>query len=238
MSEKPYRYDDHTINSSCIIARFSHRNRINKCLKLVLNHYRVNEQAKKINILDYGCGTGIFISRLNKLIPDVAIGYEPIMNQKHEAMLPIYNNLDIISNFAPFNIITIFEVLEHLQWVEINNILSRCRELLTSNGVILISVPIEIGPVVIFKEFNRYRRTKKWNYGFVELIKTFFLGTKGLRENPESSFMSHKGFDFRELILFLKEKNWIIEKIDYGPIPIKSWYGNSQVYLSMFNKTL
>jgi hypothetical protein len=41
---------------------------------------------------------------------------------------------------------------------------------------------------------------------------------------------SHKGFDFRKAIRFLEGEFGPVTIASYGPLPIGSWYGNSQVY--------
>ena len=231
--EKEYKYDDHTINASNWVVRFSHRNRYKKSLNYVKKEYYrlLQTEYSFVKTLDYGCGTGVFVSLLNKQFPNVAVGYEPIMKQKHEGNLPIYNELNKLFLLSPFEIITIFEVLEHLQWTEINDILEISKKLLSPKGVLIISLPIEIGPAVLFKELYRYRRKKIWRYGFLELIKTVFLGRKAIRDDPNSPFMDHKGFDFRELIVLLQKKDWNPKILGYGPLPIKHWFCNSQVFI-------
>jgi 2-polyprenyl-3-methyl-5-hydroxy-6-metoxy-1,4-benzoquinol methylase len=195
-------YDDNTINSTNFFVRYTHRNRLKKCLKLVGPRLELGK------ILDYGCGSGIFISKLNKMKHGFAYGYEPFMVDKYENNLPIYKKLDEILIFAPYKTITIFEVMEHLQWVELTKILERCSEMLSHDGVVIISVLIEIGPTILLKEINRFRISKKWKYGFFEFIGALIFGIHGRRENPDKDFMEHKGFDFRELIRFIKSKGW------------------------------
>ncbi|MCL2063201.1 MAG: class I SAM-dependent methyltransferase [Candidatus Cloacimonetes bacterium] len=227
-----YKYDEQTINSSNIIVRYSHRNRMKKSLKYVLG-FLSNKSQIGYKILDYGCGTGYFISQINELFPDIAIGFEPIISATYQENLAIYKNFNDVKIHAPFKIITLFEVLEHLQWNEINDILNRCRNVLLPDGAVFISVPIELGPAVIFKEIHRYKRTKKWNYEFSELIKTVCFGKKAKRVNPDDTFMEHKGFDFRDLIYFIQQKQWTLKIIGYGPLAHKHWYGNSQIYLML-----
>ena len=227
MKKNKYIVENHTINSKNPFVRLSHRNRFKKSAALVS---RLMNQGR---LLDYGCGAGIFISHLLKTKYNNVFGYEPFLNRLCQPDLPVYDDINIIKSFAPFNIITILEVLEHLQDTEISNIINMCDELLAPNGVILISVPIEIGPVVIFKEINRFRYSKKWKYKFLEFFKTCVLGIKADRVDPHLDFMEHKGFDFRELITYIRKLGWQVQLLEYGPIPVKCWYGNSQVYLKV-----
>jgi len=220
-----HAYDNETINSTNFFARYAHRKRIGKCLKLVGPRLELGK------ILDYGCGSGVFVSKLNKIKSDFIYGYEPFMTERYENDLPIYEKFDDIIKFGPYKTITIFEVLEHLQWTELAKILLQCDEILSPGGIIIISVPIEIGPAILLKEINRFRITKKWGYNFFEFIGSFIFGVRGWRNNPDYDYMEHKGFDFRELIRFIESKGWMVKIAGYGPLPIKYWYGNSQVYM-------
>jgi len=227
-NKKPYIYDDYTINSSNFFVRYAHRNRIKKTLKYIL------PRVKSGKILDYGCGSGLIISKLNEIEPNCATGYEPFMEvPDNKEILPFYSNYSDILKFAPFHTITILEVFEHLQWNEIDNILNRFSELLSSDGIIIVSVPIEMGPALLLKELNRFRLIKKWRYNFGEFIGALVFGIAGKRDNPDLSFMGHKGFDFKELIRYLKSKNWQVKVLGYTPLPFKCWYGNSQIFFSM-----
>jgi 2-polyprenyl-3-methyl-5-hydroxy-6-metoxy-1,4-benzoquinol methylase len=183
------------------------------------------------NVLDFGCGSGYFISKLNEIKTNCAIGYEPFMDKKERCKedLPIYADYaDILKN-APYSTITILEVLEHAPLSEMPNIFAKFKEALSPDGAVIVSVPIEIGPVVLLKELNRLLfHKRKCNYKFFELILTAFFFISLQREEQE-----HKGFDFRELIKFIKSQSWKVKILCFSPIPIKCWYGNSQVIFTM-----
>jgi 2-polyprenyl-3-methyl-5-hydroxy-6-metoxy-1,4-benzoquinol methylase len=227
------RYDKHTIQSSNIFARYAHRNRIMRCINYVLPRLETGK------ILDYGCGTGVFISLLNRIKPNSAIGYEPFMKEKYTMNTIIYTDYNmILAPTPPINTITIFEVIEHLGCKALNEFLIRADELLYKNsGVIFVSVPIEIGPVLIIKEIYRVLRTKKIEYNFFEFLKAAFLGIPGERiGNDRDGYGSHKGFDFRKILKYFELNGWNITILGYGPLPIKTWYGNSQVFFKAEKK--
>ena len=217
-------YDENTINAQNFFARFSHRNRINKIFKIVKKY---SHHGK---VLDYACGTGVLVARA----PESIIGYEPFMLERCQTGLPIYNSLDNIRTFAPFSLICINNLFEHLHFSEIENILTICRNIISDNGCIIVNVPIEVGPVIILKEINRsFFHKEPGGYTFLEFIKAAFLGIVGKRINPNVVFMSHKGFDFRHLISFVRTKGWEVKVLSYGPLPTGCWYGNSDVYLKL-----
>ena len=216
-------YDAETINSPNPFARYAHRNRIKRSLAYVIPRIRLGR------VLDYGCGSGVFISRLNGLKPYSAVGYEPFLRERTQRDLPIYSNYEEALSFGPYHTVTLFETIEHLSKSEVDEFLLRCDEALDARGSILISAPIEIGPALLLKEANRtVLRFKKQEYQLLELMKAAFLGAPGRRaENIKSS---HKGYDFRESLDFLASRGWSTSVLSYGPLPLGHWYGNSQVF--------
>jgi len=170
---------------------------------------------------------------------DCAIGYEPFMTRRHKEDLPIYvDYADILAN-APYSTITILEVLEHVGWDEMSNIFAKFNELLAPNGIVLVSVPIEIGPAVLLKHLNRLKwgRLKDGksqqmgvHNNFLELFSAAFFGAVGYRDPLKGG---HTNFDFRHLIKFAKSRGWRVKILGYSPIPFIGWYGNSQVFFTM-----
>ena len=217
------RYDAQTINSPNPFARFAHRNRIKRSLEYTIPRTKLGK------ILDYGCGSGVLVSRLNKIKSDSAVGYEPYMRERTQQNLPIYSDYQDALRLGPYHTVTLFETIEHLTRDELEEFLQRCTEVLDAKGSILISAPIEIGPALLLKEANRtLQRIPKPQYGFLELIKAAFLGIPGRRaENIKSH---HKGYDFRRTLDFLASRGWSSTILSYGPLPLKHWYGNSQVF--------
>ena len=226
------KYEKHTIHSPIPFVRYAHQSRIIKCVQYV---YPFLEKGK---ILDYGCGTGVFISILNKIKPHSAIGYEPFMKEKYTKDNPIYPEYNDVLKCSPFDTITIFEVIEHLSNEKFDEFLLRADELFCKNrGTILVSVPIEIGPVLIPKEIYRVLASINIEYKILEFLKATFLGIPGERIGSiTDGYGSHKGFDFRKLLEQFQSKGWHTTILGYGPLPFKHWYGNSQVFFKAERK--
>lgn len=217
-------YDLQTVDSPNPIARYAHRNRIKNSVKLALSRLASGR------VLDYGCGSGVFIGALNSLRPECAVGYEPYMADRRSEALPIYSRLDDVESQGPFSLVTLFETIEHLSDHEAGHFLQTCDKVLTPGGGILLSGPIEIGPALIAKEFNRsIRHLQASEYGLAEFFKACLLGVPGRRARNIKT--SHKGFDFRRAVEFIKGAGWHVDVLQFGPLPIGTWYGNSQVYL-------
>ena len=234
-------YDDNTINSRNCFARYAHRSRHRKYIELVevrlksaqaISECRCPAAHTHGKVLDYGCGTGVFVAKLGEIYPNV-YGYEPFMTERHEMDLPIFADYGEVLRLAPYRIITVFEVMEHLQQADLDIILKRCDELLIPGGEMIISVPIEMGPAVLLKALKRSQVDQFGKYGFLELVKIAGLAIPGQRSLPNDAGIieSHKGFDFRWLVDYMRSAGWDVGIADYGPLPIKCWYGNSQVYM-------
>jgi hypothetical protein len=217
-------YDRQTVNSPNPLARFAHRNRMKKSVQLALS--KLGDGP----LLDYGCGSGFFISEILKVHPGGAVGYEPYMTERAGVALPIYDDINAARSKGPFSLVTLFETIEHLSEAETVGFLDTCTEVLAEHGGILVSGPIEIGPALIAKEVNRsVLRFKKPEHWMVEFAKASILGIPARRAEDIKS--SHRGFDFRAAIALFKALGWSVEVLNYGPLPIGTWYGNSQFYL-------
>lgn len=216
-------YDRQTLNSPNPIARYAHRNRLARATRLVTSLVGVRK------VLDYGCGAGAFINEIQGVNDIEAIGYEPFMVEKNHLDTPILKDFSSIQDFGPFDVITIFETIEHLDNNELVEFLERASPLLSQKGRILASVPIEIGPALLMKEINRSVLHKRLPENSLrELFLASFFGIAAKRAKNIKT--SHKGFDFRETIRFLENEHGPVDIASYGPLPIGTWYGNSQVY--------
>lgn len=216
-------YSKQTTNSPNPIARFAHNMRIRRSVDLTL------KLSIEGNVLDYGAGFGFFISKILDKSSRTIIGYEPYRAEEYKKDLPIYSDLEKVIKKAPFNLVTIFETVEHLTNSELKKFLDLCKtELKPANGI-LFSAPIEIGPGLILKEINRTLfRLRKSENSFTEFIKASLFGIAAAPS--KTPLNSHKGFDFRKAIKFIESCGWSVEILGYGPLPIPTWYGNSQVY--------
>ncbi len=164
-------YDKQTINTPNPIARYAHRNRLNRVVSIV------SSQADVKKVLDYGCGSGAFINAIQGVNGIEAIGYEPFMTERVDTDSTIYKEFASVEAAGPFDVITIFETIEHLEDRELCEFLTKADKLLTLRGKILCSAPIEIGLALLMKEINRCILHKRLpeNSAF-ELFLASFLG--------------------------------------------------------------
>ncbi|GAB3987926.1 class I SAM-dependent methyltransferase [Spirosoma daeguense] len=122
---------------------------INTAYRLV-RKYTLRSKVSLINkltgkqgiILDVGCGTGAFLESCQQDGWKV-VGMEPdsdareIAEEKLKSV--IKPNLDELTGTGPFNIISLWHVLEHIP--DLNIAIPKLHKLLDANGTLLIAVP-------------------------------------------------------------------------------------------------
>ncbi len=219
-------YQEQTINAKNPIARFAHRNRVAKSVQIARGIL-----GAQGTVLDYGCGDGTFVNAMSAAGYG-AFGYEPYMTGP--AFSAIHRDFDeLLKLKIKFDLITIFETIEHLSDQEIVELLSRAQQALGAAGELLFSAPIEIGPALVPKSLNREWRCGRSGVAILtgSLLLAAIFGRAELRASDLK--ISHKGYDFRESIKFLKKQGCAVTILAYGPLPIGIWYGNSQVYFSV-----
>ena len=111
-----------------------------------LIHQTLNHVSNP-KILDIGCGRGEFLEKWKKYIPNV-LGIE---NDSRMVSVCESKGLNIIENNAlealqilpdnSISIITIFHMVEHLEYNQLFQILVECSRILQENGVLIIETP-------------------------------------------------------------------------------------------------
>lgn len=138
---KSESYISHSDTKKGLIAKLYHLVRT-YTLKQKLKY--VSKCVSRGTILDYGCGTGMFLE-VCKQSGWNTIGVEPsketgkILQKKN---LKVYNSINELkgkNQIQKFDAITLWHVLEHV--VDLKDTLSYFKEALTENGVLLIAVP-------------------------------------------------------------------------------------------------
>jgi SAM-dependent methyltransferase len=217
-------YEKQTVDSPNPLARFAHRARIRKSLDIVDEYLPGGGR-----FADFGAGTGLLLSEFGKRRPDAALfGIEPFQTPYHPGNITYVPDLTAVEPKS-LDVISAFEVCEHMYEHEIRDFLGHCRKTLTSDGKLIISVPVMYGAATLPKFVNRvllYRRNYT-AYGFKDLVRSTF----GIPiERPENPRHTHTGFDFRWLMRIIAE-TFVVRRIDCSPFRGLPWYFNSQVFL-------
>jgi 2-polyprenyl-3-methyl-5-hydroxy-6-metoxy-1,4-benzoquinol methylase len=230
-------YDAETINARNPIARYAHRNRVERSVGLALPLLDLSKAAGgQGRLLDFGCGSGVFVARILALRPGAASGFEPFMTERTQTTLPIVTSMADAADQGPYGLVTLFETIEHLTDPELQAFLDFAQRTLEPGGRILITAPIEIGPALFAKDANRFwLRGRRSEHGALELAKAAILGIAARRADDVKG--SHRGFDFRQAMQSLRKSGWTPRILSYGPLPIPTWYGNSQVFMTAVRAT-
>ena len=138
---KAEEYISHTNTKKGLVNKLYHLVRT-RTLKKKLN--LVRSYVSRGTILDYGCGTGMFLNVCKKAGWE-AYGMEPDDEARKiasEANLNLFSDKARINTYITdkkFNVITLWHVLEHV--TDMEETLSFFKSRLDKNGVLIIAVP-------------------------------------------------------------------------------------------------
>lgn len=222
-------YSKITTDNKNFIKRFSHHQRFIVCRDIIKKYqYR--------SLLDYGAGNGQLVKLLSKSYSFFFHLYEPDKKQIIELKKNLKGIKKKIFNEQKklksryYDIICVNEVFEHLSPLSINRTIEILKRITKKNGIIVISVPIEVGLSSLLKNIVRILINEAHtDTNLINIIKSlFFLKIKrpNLLYNP-----SHIGFNYIEFIQILKKNNFNIKKISYSPFDKLKGFINSQVYI-------
>lgn len=222
-------YAEQTVESGNPLARFAHRTRTAMAIKLaagVCPNYGT--------VLDFGAGPGLFLHMLGKARPDITlVGCDPYMAPTY----PELKYAESIEGIAAHSVdvLTAFEVCEHLYDDELDALLQGASRILKPDGAFVISVPIMYGLAIAPKVSNWMIRSRslKSEYTATEVLKAM-IGMPVSR--PKKPRTTHKGFDFRELREVVRER-FRIEAVHMSPVPNMPWWLSSQYFMICRPKT-
>lgn len=233
-------YRKQTYNNKSKLKKISHSSRFNKSLNYLTNLY----SKKKINLLDFGCGDGYFLSLVHKNKKSWKLsGYDPnvkavsemkkLFHKSNTRNIKVFSNFNLIKN--KYDVVTCFETLEHfnetMQLFLIDQIKSRVKP----NGLILISVPIEIYLSGFLKGIYRYLINQKNNRASLKNLFKLLFNLEIKRKKTNKYISSHVGFDYLKLIKLLEDNKFNIIKKFYTPFVFFGPLLNSQVFLVIDN---
>jgi SAM-dependent methyltransferase len=179
-------------------------------------------------VVEIGCGEGYLIPTLSKYFDRVvAVDNSEKMLNVARSYFAFPNTAfvsdDITSPQQPeltatqYDWVICLEVLEHLpKWdVGVRNL----TRLLRPGGMLLVSMPVEVGLPLLLKEIGRiasYGRGSgwKWNYFARKLFGSRFSVTR-------DDYGSHMGFDYREVLPQFRDFSMEVKKISFFPRYVK-----------------
>lgn len=216
-------YEEQTVNSGNPLARFAHRSRMTMAIDLVSKLC-----ANRGTVVDFGAGPGLFLHTLGEARPDVTLIGHDIFMAPAFPEVKYAESLDSVASHS-VDVLTSFEVCEHLYDNELSALLSDAARILKPNGAFVISVPIMYGLAIGPKVSNWMIRSRsfKSEYTPAELFKAMIGIPVSRPENPRTT---HKGFDFRQLREVVSER-FVIDATHLSPLPIAPWWMSSQYFM-------
>jgi SAM-dependent methyltransferase len=215
-------YAEMTVDAANPLVRYSHRARMARSLNVVRRF--LGPQGA---FVDFGAGTGLLLESVRQLFPRAdLVGVEPYMESLYPDSARYVPKLSDLADHST-DLVSAFEVCEHLYENELTDFLEGCRRILRPDGRLVLSVPIMQGLAVALKEINHLRIHGGTQYSFGDVCRA----TVGLSvSRPQDPRTTHKGFDFRTFSRTVKG-SYRIESRFYSPIKGAPWFLNSQVFL-------
>lgn len=205
-------------------------------------------------MLDYGCGDGTFLARLAESYPalELGVGLDIAADQIADCRKRLgrlsnlrFDTTDAVGarlQAGSFDLVTCMETLEHCTDAAIDTVVSHLLAACATDGHILISVPIEIGPSLLVKQAAR--RVAAWcgsrDYAYTEryplrlLVRQLLAGpetpfVRPVYGGPGQEYHSHYGFNWKRLRLRL-ERDLRIVMTSYTPLRVLGSWANSQAW--------
>jgi len=253
----PGHYAQKQLFSRSGLVRWSHGSRFRTARELVA-------PFAGRRLLDYGCGDGTFLALVQDLFPD-ALGVDVAPDQIADCARRFaevagvsFLSTDRLVDPAHrgrYDVIVCMEVLEHCPDDIQELVLDQIAAVTAARGVVVFSVPIEIGPPLLAKQCARalvamrglseYATRERYRPG--ELVRMLFAGERTVMPREEyvgiidiaeaqrakagrtTRFTGHKGFNWRRLQRSI-ERRFDIDRRLFSPLPPLGAWLNSQVW--------
>jgi 2-polyprenyl-3-methyl-5-hydroxy-6-metoxy-1,4-benzoquinol methylase len=215
-------YERRTTHSRNPLARFSHRARLREAMTLIRQHL-----PKYGTMLDFGCCGGELLRQVRQEFPAGHLyGLDPFSSPGEG-----YSHLRASSECGElsFDVITAFEVLEHLNVEATGAFFALVRKHLVRTGVCIVSAPNMLGPVLLPKLLHALLAGgSALNYDTAEAAHAALL-LRSPQRLPQSvnGTMRHKGYDWRQSRARIAQEFAILSE-RFTPLPHLWWGFNSQ----------
>src|SRR4051794_9279492 len=229
------------------LVRWSHGSRFELARALVL-------ARAGGRLLDYGCGDGTFVAMTHAAFSQ-AVGLDVDPKQIAECQARLGHLPGVRFGLTPpadgselpasgeWDVVTRMEVLEHCLEDERRRVIDVLARLVARTGLVVVSVPIEVGPSVAAKQFARavaalrglgdYHHRER--YSPLELVRSVAgsavprVVLEGRGADGPYHYYGHKGFDYRDVARELSARFTITRRI-YTPMRMLGPVLNSQAW--------
>lgn len=241
----PGHYSLKQLGSQCGIVRWTHGARFRTAVALAGRHPREK-------LLDYGSGDGTFLAMVSDGFA-ACVGADIVAQQVddcrerfrdiHNVSFCLVSELDTPEHTHAYDLVTCMETLEHCPEPAVEIVLADLDRLCSRDGTILISVPIETGPVFPMKYLVRkiagWRRVGdyQWyeSYSLGDAARMLFATPTTQVRRPlygpaAAPIHSHYGFNWRKLRARI-DRAFDIERTLFSPAGFSRGWLSSQAWL-------
>ncbi|ADU13527.1 class I SAM-dependent methyltransferase [Asticcacaulis excentricus] len=193
--------------------------------------------------IDYGAGDGELARKLCQACPDgEVICFEPSaqLRAQAEAHVGALSGVTVVAGIegipaARADAIFCLEVFEHLPPEETEAALAQMHRLLKPDGVLIVGVPVETGPVSWVKGWFRGRRRADFDTDRDRIAQAARGDIRFERERVDFEggggyYPHHLGFDYRDLLARVKA-HFVIETRRSSPLALLPPEWNSELNL-------
>jgi SAM-dependent methyltransferase len=232
-------YSERLINGGSVLTRFSHRRRYENVLGLM-------KHLRGARALDLGCGDGwILREAYDRKLISSGVGVDssvPALAEcttrfagAAELRCGLPEALPSLLTDASCDVALCTETLEHVPDPRV--LIETMVRYVRPGGEIIVTVPIEVGPSLVLKQFGRYLANRKGAYGSEsysahELVSaSLFWDTSSFpssHTDPAATGCGHKGFDFRVIEAMFAPAVEVVERV-FTPFPPLGPFANSTV---------
>lgn len=179
------------------------------------------------SLLDFGCATGELLSRIRRQFPDARLyGLDPF---QPDGSGYVHLRKTAECEGLSFDIVTAFEVLEHLGPAATEEFFALVRGHLAPGGVCIVSAPNMLGPALAPKLLHAaLTGGSALGYSPSEALSAALLLKAPPRLPPgRSGTLRHKGYDWRRTQARIAGEFEILSET-FTPFPRLWWGLNSQ----------
>lgn len=223
----PGRYASSTHSHRARLFRFSHGRRFAYALELLA-------PGPNDRVLDFGSGDGHLLDLVAARVPNARlVAFEPLDFLRDELRARLSDrDVALAARFeelpaGPYDRIACLEVMEHLPEPILEQAIERLRALLAPDGVLVVTVPIEIGLPGFLKYAAARVITGSNRHLSLGEALGLIVGRAPARETG-TDFLSHRGFDHRPLKQRLL-RSFRLERELWSPFPWLGGLANAQV---------
>ncbi|WP_017303903.1 class I SAM-dependent methyltransferase [Spirulina subsalsa] len=231
-------YSQRLLQQGTSLTRLAHQSRFKVVLDLL-------EETCYEKALDYGCGDGWLLKTAyeqQRIKTGIGVDVDDYMLNACAENLQGIADLQYCfpHNLAQFlepqscDLFVCTETLEHVNKIEqvFDLVLPYCKP----QATFIISVPLEVGPSLLFKQIGRYFANLKGNYGYERYTPKELFSAAILWDvesfpsshSLDAELKGHKGFNYQKVERILQNRLTITRKI-FSPFPWFNHFINSTV---------